>query len=147
MSNTTQNLSDYSIFTWIDYKWVIWQRHMRSMTCLLIIYLKLNKTEQQNVIQLFLYIIQHRFQGCQSPKPVFYIVFNSYFVYRNLKLILREQCIIYCREIIIRNIICSVFIHLYVNFFFHLIAIRRVSEFCTHNFIHLPHNRLIKLFI
>lgn len=106
---------------------------MRSMTCLLIIYLKLNKTEQQNVIQLFLYIIQHRFQGCQSPKPVFYIVFNSvfnsYFVYRNLKLILREQCIIYCREIIIRNIICSVFIHLYVNFFFHLIAIRRVSEF------------------
>lgn len=91
---------------------------MRSMTCLLIIYLKLNKTEQQNVIQLFLYIIQHRFQGCQSPKSVLYIVFNSYFINRNLKLILREQCIIYCHEIIIRNIICSVFIHLYVNFFF-----------------------------
>lgn len=95
---------------------------MRSMTCLLIIYLKLNKTEQQNVIQLFLYIIQHRFQRCQSPKPVFYIVFNSYFINRNLKLILWKQCIIYCHEIIIRNIICSVFIHLYVNFFFHLIA-------------------------
>ena len=109
---------------------------MRSMTCLLIIYLKLNKTEQQNVIQLFLYIIQHRFQGCQSPKSVLYIVFNSYFINRNLKLILREQCIIYCHEIIIRNIICSVFIHLYVNLFFHLIDIRRVCKFCTHNFIH-----------
>ena len=119
--------------------------HLAYITC------TMNPAENEGQIDAFL----ARTPGASLEKqwqiPVFYIVFNSvfnsYFVYRNLKLILREQCIIYCREIIIRNIICSVFIHLYVNFFFHLIAIRRVSEFCTHNFILFSLNRFIKLFI